>query len=284
MCNQLHRFQMKDGTPSIGVLAGDKGQVVDLSKALSDCEQLLETRFFRHCFSSIPFQRHTLQIGRIMLAKLSVIAKYPLFHTLRSRSEVTKEMETSTFKLCCDIIEWSHALSQDPETTAWSWMHQTYVHWHSAAFLLKYICMNPNDATGHSRAWEAINTTMQDPHGLSPTENQEIWQPLQSLYQAAKVITLNARNSKAIQDSPTISPPEGSTTSNDYSEWLQEVGMTGEGHPEHYPDPFETQPFTTIDDFMVDLMGTGMQDNTTSGWPIDAPDQTFQYNNLDLSI
>ena len=76
----------------------------------------------------------------------------------------------------------------DPKTSAWTWMLQTYMHWHPVAFLLNELCATTQHPQS-SRAWSAIEKAYANPHGLSPEANQALWRPLQGLLERAKTMT-----------------------------------------------------------------------------------------------
>lgn len=76
----------------------------------------------------------------------------------------------------------------DEESAPWSWLLQTYVHWHPVAYLLSEICAGL-EGEKMGRAWGIIDVAMRDFHGLSPKGNENLWRPLRGLFERAKSCT-----------------------------------------------------------------------------------------------
>jgi hypothetical protein len=98
------------------------------AQLLVEFKSSIETKFLRHCQPSDPFQRTALKVGQIILGKQSLISQYPQFHKGRRSSPLSKSLTDVLFATSCEILEHSHEIITDPETTAWTWMLQTYVH------------------------------------------------------------------------------------------------------------------------------------------------------------
>jgi len=171
----------------MGILTGDVERVQDQAAALIECQSFLQDRYFRHCTPSDTFQALALKTGTIMLSKLSLIIQCPLFREGRSET-VSVDMRGLLFDLSCEIIISSHEVNQDPQTVAWSWLLQTYVHWHPVAYLLSEICAGLQGEK-LSKAWDTVNIGMADYHGLSDKRNENIWRPLRGLFERARSVT-----------------------------------------------------------------------------------------------
>lgn len=172
----------------MGILQGDRERVAEQTSAVDECKSLIESKYLRFCSPSIPFQRISLRVGQIILAKQSLVAQYPLFHSSSRSGPIAKDLRDVLFETSCKILEWTDEAINDPETSAWSWMLQTYVHWHPVAFLLNELCAAPQH-TQSARAWSAIEKAFENRHGLTPEANHAIWRPLRGLLERAKAIT-----------------------------------------------------------------------------------------------
>jgi hypothetical protein len=184
----MHRLYHHEGRSSMGILQGDRQRVLEQTNAVADCKSLLESKYLQYCSPSIPFQRTTLGIGQIVLAKQSLMAQYPLFHSSSRSAPISKDLRDELFETSCTILELTDRLVNDPETSSWTWMLQTYVHWHPVAFLLNELCTAPQHPQS-ARAWGAIEKTLENPHGLTPEANQALWRPLRGLLERAKAMT-----------------------------------------------------------------------------------------------
>jgi len=187
ICSRLHNFGFRNGRPSMGILAGDVDRVQDQSASLHDCQSFIQEKYFQHCSRSDAFQSNTLRIGTIMLSKLSLIIQCPLFRNSTVEA-ISIDLRNLLFDLSCEIITSSHDLIQDEQTAPWSWLLQTYVHWHPVAYLLSEICTGlPENKM--RRAWNMVNMATKEFHGLSPKGIQNLWHPLRSLFERARSST-----------------------------------------------------------------------------------------------
>ena len=172
----------------MGILQGERQGVLEQTNIVAECKSLLESKYLRYCSPSIPFQRTTLGIGQIVLAKQSLMAQYPLFHSSSRSAPISKDLRDELFETSCKILELTDGLVNDPETSPWTWMLQTYVHWHPVAFLLNELCTAPQHPQS-ARAWGAIEKNLEKPRGLTPEANQVLWRPLRGLLERAKAMT-----------------------------------------------------------------------------------------------
>jgi hypothetical protein len=132
-----------------------------------------------------------------MLEKLSLIAQYPLF---RRASRISNPTRNKAFDTSCNILEWTHDVISNEETSKWSWLLQTYVHWHPVAFLLTE--MGAAQDHDQARAWNAINLAWQNQHGLDAESNRALWRPLEGLLEKAKAVTTSPGVTVGSQDPP----------------------------------------------------------------------------------
>jgi hypothetical protein len=110
---------------------------------------------------------------RRIISVQSLISKYPQFHKGRRSSPLSKTLTDVLFATSCEILEHSHEIITDPETTAWTWMLQTYVQWHPVAYLLNELCTSPQHPQA-PRAWRAIDYAFTISHGLTFEANMAI--------------------------------------------------------------------------------------------------------------
>jgi hypothetical protein len=175
----------------MGIFEGDKEEMPQQAKSLADCRSMIQTKYLQHCSPSIPFQKVTLWVGRIILLKQSLLSQYPLFHSSCRSTPISGDLRNELFETSCEILELTAEIVSDPETFPWTWMLQTYIHWHPVAFLLNELCATPQHPQS-ARAWSAIDKAYASPHGLSPEANQALWRPLRGLLEKAQKATQRA--------------------------------------------------------------------------------------------
>lgn len=170
----------------MGILTGDKGRIGEQSRALAECRAYIDAKFLRHCRRQVPLQRTANAIGNVILSKACLIIHYPLLQSQRNLGHVSKDLINKLFVVSCNVIEPGHELILDPETYAYTWQYQTYVHWHPVAFLLREFCTLQMSQEQMIRAWRAVTLAISDPHGLEPEPNRALWKPLDGLISRAK--------------------------------------------------------------------------------------------------
>ncbi|RDW59534.1 hypothetical protein BP6252_12621 [Coleophoma cylindrospora] len=278
ICNRLHGFHSHDQKSSIGIFTGDKRLVEEQSKTLDDCKSVVEAKYFQHCSASVPVQKAALKTGQIMLLKLSLIVQYPLFQKLHGSISISADLKERLFLISCEIIELSQAHIHDIDTSMFSWMLQTYVHWHPVAYLLNYISTNPQGYP-ESRAWKAVESAMSSSHGVSTSANRAIWEPLRSIYEKAKSnsprLTINDKT-ESIRD---IFPRNGAIGESSipalYTSQCSSLD-TSSGAYSDYLSSMDFHPMITMDEFMV---GTEL-DSDVAWWDpyqIEFTDGDIQY-------
>ena len=216
----------------MGVFTGDIEQVQEQAKDLENCKLFIEEKYFNHCSISIPLQETAVNIGRIMFAKL-LIVQYP---QIQSRSSSLPKSEL--LNASCNILEWTNELITDGQTSAFSWMLQTYVHWHPVAFLLE--------------------------------ANQEIWHLLRGLLRKAMAAAgATQRGSLALNASTSHFPSWAFDTPNEYSQ-ATEDGQSFTDDPMNIPIDesllgFDLRtPLPQMADFMSDI--PQRQDEAGQSW------------------
>lgn len=204
MCNRLHRLYNHDGKSSMGIMQGDRQGIPEQAKVLADCRDMIQSKYLQHCSPSIPFQKTILWVGQIILSKQNLLAQYPLFHNSCRSMAISSDLREELFDSSCKILEMSDEIINDPETSAWTWMLQSYVHWHPVAFLLNELCKTPQHPQAN-RAWSAIDKELAHPHGLSPEANKALWRPLRGLHERARLAAEAASPRNYFELPPTTS-------------------------------------------------------------------------------
>lgn len=92
LCNRLHRLYHHEGKSSMGPLQGDRKEIPELAQALADCRSIIRSKHLQYCSESIPFQKVTLWVGQIILAKQSLLVQYPLFHSSCRSTPISKDL------------------------------------------------------------------------------------------------------------------------------------------------------------------------------------------------
>lgn len=268
MTHRLHTFAPHTGgRSSMGILTGDTQQSPEQSKAVSDFQLLLKNKYLQQCDISNPFQRVTYYVGSTILGKMSLIANYPMFHSSNRSVPISDEVKEALFNTSCEILENTDKAINDPETRGWSWMLQTYVHWHPVAYILNELRTTPAHH-GSTRAWRAIEIAYSNPHGLTFEANLSIWRPLRGLLERAKLAREKAGLDMYVQ---YVTPSGSSAYTN-----ITALPMVSPGVVEPRFSPEEglmpsdeslmaldlSTPFATMADFMtgVPMRYDGSQD------------------------
>jgi hypothetical protein len=274
MCNRLHRLYHYDGKSSMGILEGDRQGIPEQVKALADCKAMIESKYFQHCSSSIPFQKTTHWIGQIVLAKQTLLTQYPLFHSCCRSTPISRDLRDELFETSCKILEMNDEITNDPECSAWTWMLQTYIHWHPVAFLLNELCETPQHPQS-GRAWRAVDKGITNPHGLVPEANQALWRPLRGLLERAKLAAEKSSPRNYFENRSTISGVSDENCNIPISVSSEIPFQQSSGLPMFIPQSlvpsnntmiaFDLQtPFATMTDFMPG--GSDAQFDMNSWW------------------
>jgi hypothetical protein len=251
----------------MGILTGDTQQYPEQSKAVAECQSIIKRKYLQQCDMSIPYQRITYIVGITILAKLSLIAQYPMFRSSNRSVPISDELKESLFNISCDILEHTDKAINDPEIRGWAWMIQTYVNWHPVAYILNELRTTPNHHQS-VRAWRAIAVEYTNSHGLTFEANLALWRPLRGLLEHAKLARQRAGLDMYVQ---YITPTGTSAFTN-----ISALPMVSPevNEPTFTPDenlmPGDeslmtldlTTPFATMTDFMTDFPGPydGSQD------------------------
>jgi hypothetical protein len=139
-----------------------KACVPEWTKALADCRALVQSKYLQYCSPTIPFHKVVLMISRIILEKQALLAQYPLFHYRHRSAPISSQLRDELVQKSCKILEMSEEVVKDLSTTAWTWMLQTYVHWHPVVFLLTELCRTPLHPQT-ARAWRATTANSRSP-------------------------------------------------------------------------------------------------------------------------
>lgn len=257
----------------MGDLSGSRQDVLSQCLLLRECKEILETKYFKHCSSNIPIQWMALKLGHRVILKLSLVIQCPLFHINghKSSDHLTSAMIDQLTAISCEIIESQHQAICNPETSGWSWILQTHIHWHPVAYLLNLICCSNKSAEQLRRAWTAVNYAFDDCLGLTEVDHRAIWKPLESLVVKCRVkmqdvdvsgVRLNAQSSgldvfsalskmaSPVSASVAQSPHKNVENPNDQVDTINGQEECFENLEELMPFDIY-QPFMTMDDFMT---------------------------------
>ena len=274
MCNRYHRLYHQDGKSSIGIMQGDIDGFPDQAKVLAECRAVIGSKHLQHCSPSIPMQKAILWLGQIILLKQNLLAQYPLFHSSCRSMPISISLRDELFETSCKVLELSNEIISDPETTAWTWMLQTYVHWHPVVFLLNELCMTPLHAQA-ARAWSAIEAELASSHGLSPEAKQALWRPLRHLHERARLakvassprsyfnsLSTLSTASDINYDMPSSAPFEVPPQQQNLPTFLTESSLPVADNTFMTSDL--RTPFATITDFMP--LGSDFQYDADAWW------------------
>jgi hypothetical protein len=206
------------------------------------------------------------------------MAQYPLFHSSSRSAPISKDLRDELFETSCKILELTDWLVDDPEMSPWTWMLQTYVHWHPVAFLLNELCTAPQHPQS-TRAWGAIKKTLEKPRGLTPEANQALWRPLRGLLERAKAMTQHVSPEMFYENVATTSDLSGESFTVPSTAAFDVPVQQSSNVPMFIPCESLAPPdgsfmavdlltpFATMTDFMTD--GSNVQFKLNDPWWID---------------
>lgn len=162
----------------------------DVQRCIEDRENLiealnkrLEERYVRHCDMSVPVQWVCATLARLIVAKLWLVVHHPILGHDHG-SMFSQETRQRLFLTSIEVIEFSHLLETNENTSKWSWLFRTYVQWHAIAFVLSELCVRPCCPVV-DRAWMAVNSVWREWEIEVSQKKGMPWRPLSRLMKRA---------------------------------------------------------------------------------------------------
>lgn len=122
---------------------------------VKNLNEKLQALIIRHCDMSIPLHWLTATLGRLVVAKLWLIVHHPMIKDERP-TMMPHEMRDQMLRTSVEMIEFSHFLETNQETTCWGWLFNSYNSWPAVAFVLAEVCLRP-PSPDVDRGWAAVN-------------------------------------------------------------------------------------------------------------------------------
>lgn len=159
----------------------------DKEKMIDDCHRKLEEKYLRHCDMSTPIYWVTATVSRLILAKMWLTLHHPRSFNPNLEPHLPPETRDRLFVTSVEVIEFSHLLESNENTSKWGWLFQTYMQWQSVAFALSELCVRP-PGPDTERAWQAIESVYDENRGKRSHRMQRgmLWKPLRQLMAKAK--------------------------------------------------------------------------------------------------
>ena len=128
-------------------------------------------------------------VGRLVLAKLWLMAHHPLSATSRSQlNSLTKDIRDRLFATSVEVIEFSHVLEANEQTAKWGWLFRTYMQWHAVAFVLAELVKRP-PGPDWDRAWRSVEAVYDERVTAYPRmQKGMLWKPMRLLMEKAKAV------------------------------------------------------------------------------------------------
>ncbi|KAL2007732.1 hypothetical protein VTN00DRAFT_7714 [Thermoascus crustaceus] len=162
----------------------------DVQRSIEERENLidalnkrLEERYVRHCDMSVPVQWVCATLARLIVAKLWLVVHHPILGHDHG-SMLSQETRQRLFLTSIEVIEFSHLMETNENTSKWSWLFRTYVQWHAVAFVLSELCVRPCCPVV-DRAWMAVNSVWREWEVEASQKKGMPWRPLSRLMKRA---------------------------------------------------------------------------------------------------
>ena len=159
---------------------------------VKELEQLLETRYLKHCDITKPFFRLCVTVTRLIVARSWLFVYYPLIQK-KDRTKLPTAVRDQSFQASMQVLEKSNILLTSPENAKWVWHSKTHIQWHAVAIVLSEICSNPPSAE-YDRAWKYAQTIC-DRWKLKEHKGN-LWRPIKRLMAKAEYV----RERQKLQD------------------------------------------------------------------------------------
>ncbi|TGJ78409.1 hypothetical protein E0Z10_g10356 [Xylaria hypoxylon] len=121
---------------------------------------------------------------RLVVAKLTLFTHLPVLFSSPGET-LSDEIRNKLLIAAIEIAEFNHALNSEKASRQWSWVYQTYTHWHAIVYLLIDICRRPWSPIV-DRAWIALHSPWLIPAKSKLDKGLQTWVPLRKLMLKAR--------------------------------------------------------------------------------------------------
>ncbi|KAK2768390.1 hypothetical protein FQN54_000245 [Arachnomyces sp. PD_36] len=140
----------------------------------------LEERYLKYCDMSVPIFWVSATVARLIVAKSWLVVHHPM-----SRKDHGAGLPPDTrdrlFLTSVEVLEFSHLLQTNENTSKWGWLFHTYVQWHAVAFILSELCFRTK-CPAVDRAWRAVEAVYDGWESRAKERRRGmLWRPLKKL-------------------------------------------------------------------------------------------------------
>lgn len=170
-------FTAPGGNPdeALGITVEEKEKVID------EAHRHLEEKYLRHCDMNVPIYWVATTVARLILAKMWLTIHHPASEGLL----LAPDTRDRVFTTSVEVIEFSHLLEKNENTSKWGWLFRSYMQWQSVAFVLSEICTRPPGPAA-DRAWRAVESVYDGKMDHLKSRKGMLWKPLRHLMAKAK--------------------------------------------------------------------------------------------------
>lgn len=172
---RLHYIQPINKCPDGQVFMSTE-QREDLIEALN---KRLEERYLRYCDMSVPIFWVCATIARLIIAKAWLVVHHPMTRK-DSGASLPQNTRDRLFLTSVEVLEFSHLLETNENTSKWGWLFRTYVQWHAVAFILSELCARTK-CPAVDRAWSAVEDVYDEWESKAKEKRGMLWRPMKKL-------------------------------------------------------------------------------------------------------
>ncbi|KAK8201700.1 fungal-specific transcription factor domain-containing protein [Phyllosticta capitalensis] len=138
-----------------------EASMADRDRAIDEFEQMLETKFLRHCDPSVPLHYLTAIVARCALCVVRLLAHHPRQYSDKGKS-LTQQEKDLLFATSLKTIELDNLAHGDPSLQKFMWHVDAYYQWDALIYLLMALRFRPwIDDKEIEKAWHQVNKTLE---------------------------------------------------------------------------------------------------------------------------
>lgn len=148
----------------------------DLIEALN---KRLEERYLKYCDMSVPIFWVCATIARLIIAKAWLVVHHPMTRHDHGAG-LPRDTRDRLFLTSVEVLEFSHLLETNENTSKWGWLFRTYIQWHAVAFILSELCVREK-CPSVDRAWSAVEAVYDGWESKAKERRGMLWRPMKKL-------------------------------------------------------------------------------------------------------
>ena len=163
----------------------NRNETKDREIWVTECCQLLESKYLKYCDMSIPLSWVTGTVCRLIMARLWLSIHHPCQrYGVASIPEVTKQR---LLLISVEILEYAHLLDSEISAAKFKWLFKTYVQWHALAVVLAELCVQTQGEMV-DRAWRIIDIVFEYwSERIADSNKGMLWRPMKKLMGKARL-------------------------------------------------------------------------------------------------